>query len=264
MAWVESVSASFRARHDSADADDADRVLVSLERTRDRLGEAFPRVVVDLTIVLHRSMTSLSMASPAVPVAWLATAPAARRYVAGWTGETELHVLAPAALQARASAVRGSREMLALTAPALYARRVIVENNHQIRNASAPARFALGLRWAWLLEGSARWFAGQTEHARPAIARRLHEGRRPTFPPGLRDAPLLGGTLIDLLVREEGELAAAQLASRLHPQGARAALSKAFHGRQLTHTEDAWRSHLTRMAIAGQGRAGSAREMPSR
>jgi hypothetical protein len=248
MAWVESVSASFRARHESADAEDADRVLVSLERTRVHLGDVFPRVVIDLTVVLHGSMASLSLANPVLPMAWLATAPAARRYVAGWAGETELHVLAPAALRARASAVRGSREMLALTTAALYARRVIVENNHQIRNANAPARFALGLRWAWLLEGSARWFGGQTEHAQAAIARRLHEGRRPAFPPGLRDAPLLGGTLIDLLVREEGELAAAQLASRLHPDGARAALLKAFRGRQLVYTEGAWRSHLTRMA----------------
>jgi hypothetical protein len=250
MAWVESVSASFRARHESGDADDADRLLLSLERTRDRLGEAFPRVLTDLTVVLHGSMKALSLSNPALPLAWVATAPAARRYVAGWSGETELHVLTPAALRARASAVPGSREMLRLTAAALYARRVIVENNRQIRNSNAPARAVLGLRWAWLLEGSARWFAGQTEHARPAIARRLHDGHRPAFPPGLRDAPLLGGTVIDLLVREEGELVAAQLASRLHPDGARAALLKAFHGRQLAHTEDAWRSHLARIASA--------------
>jgi hypothetical protein len=64
----------------------------------------------------------------------------------------------------------------------------------------------------------------------------------------LRDATLLGGTVIDLLAREEGEAAAARLAVRLHPQGARAALSEAFHGRSLAHTEGAWRSHLTRLA----------------
>lgn len=250
MAWVESVSASFRARHESEHADDADRVLHSLERTREQLAELFPRPVGELTVVLHGGMSSLSMAHPLLPLAWLAAAPAARRYVAGWAGGSELHVLAPAALEARASNVPGSREMLALTAASLYARRVVSENNAQIQRSRAPVRLALELRWAWLIEGAARCLAGQTEHARPAIARRLHEGGRPSFPPGLRDATLLGGTVIDLLVREEGELAAAQFACRLHPQGARAALSKAFGGRPFVHTEAAWRTHLARLAGA--------------
>jgi hypothetical protein len=248
MPWVESVSPSFRARHDSAHIDDAAQVLDSLERTRDRLSLVFPRTVGDLTVVLHRSVASLTMANPLLPVRWITTAPAARRYVAGWAGREELHVLTPRSLMARASKVPGSREMLALSAAALYTRRVIVENNHELPRRMNPARLAVELRWAWLLDGSARWFSGQTAHARPAIARRLREGRRPSFPPGLRDAALLGGTVIDLLAREEGELAAAQFACRLHPQGPRAALAKAFRGRSLVHTEGAWRSHLARLA----------------
>jgi hypothetical protein len=127
---------------------------------------------------------------------------------------------------------------------------VIAENNHDLPASLSPARVRMELRWAWLLEGSARWFAGQIEYARPAIARRLREGKRPSFPPGVRDAPLLGATVIDLLVREEGELAAAQFACRMHPQGPRAALSKAFGGRSLAHTEGTWRSHLARLAGA--------------
>jgi len=127
---------------------------------------------------------------------------------------------------------------------------VIIENNHDLGRRMTPGRIARELRWAWLLEGGARWFAGQTEYARPAIARRLHEGRRPSFPPGLRDAPLLGGTVIDLLAREQGIRATAQFVCRINPQGARPALSKAFDGRALVHTEGAWRSHLARMAGA--------------
>ena len=248
MTWVESASPSFRARHDSEFADDAGRVLHSLEHARGRLSEVFPRTVGELTVVLHRNALSLAMANPMLPLKRLATTPAARRYVAGWAGGNELHVLAPTALEARASNVPGSREMLALTAPSLYARRVIAENNRDLPRALTPARLAAELRWAWLLEGAGRWFSGQTEHARPAIARRLHEGRRPSFPPGVRDAPLLGGTVIDLVARERGEQAAAQLVTRLHPQGARAALTKAFAGRAFVHTEGAWRSHLARMA----------------
>lgn len=250
MTWVESVSPSFRARHSSADADDAVRVLYTLERVRERLERIFPRTVDEVTVVLHPGFVGLSMTNPLLPLSWLQTAPAARRYVAGWAGKRELHVLAPAALGRRASNVPGSREMLELSPAALYARRVIAENNRGLRQAGAPARLALELRWAWLLEGGARWFAGQTEHARPAITRRLREGRRPAFPPGLRDAALLGGTLIDLLAREAGETAAARFVSRLHPRGPRAALSDAFGGRALAHTEGAWRTHLARLASA--------------
>jgi hypothetical protein len=159
-------------------------------------------------------------------------------------GTQELHVLAPGALDRRASAVPGSREMLELTPAALYARRVITESNDGLRRVRAQ------LRWAWLLEGAARWFAGQTDHARPAIARRLHEGIRPSFPPGVRDALLLGGTVIDLLAREQGEQAVAELACRLDPEGPRHALVGAFDGRPLRHTEQAWRAHLQRLAAA--------------
>jgi hypothetical protein len=138
--------------------------------------------------------------------------------------------------------------MLERAAAVLYTRRVITENNRDLPDRMTPGRIARELRWAWLLEGGARWFGGQTEHARPAILRRLREGGRPSFPPSYRDATLLGGTVIDLLAREEGVRAAAQFVCRLHPDGPRAALAKAFGGRALVHTEGAWRSHLARMA----------------
>lgn len=249
MTWVESSSRSFRARHDAGARDDAERVLHSLEATREQLEQYFPASVTGLTVVLHRSGGSLSLASPAVPALWMLTAPAARRYLAGWAGREELHVLQPAALERRASAVPGSREMLELTPAALYARRVITENNRDLPRRS-PARSRTELRWAWLLEGAPRWFVGQTEHARPAIARRLHEAGPPSFPPGIRDALLLGGTVFDLLEREQGEHAAAELACRLDPRGPRAALREAFGGALLVQIERAWRSHLQRLATA--------------
>jgi hypothetical protein len=225
-------------------------VLHSLELAREQLADYFPCTVAELTVVMHRSALSLSLARPVVPVAWLATAPAARRYLAGWASRRELHMLAPSALERRASGVPGSREMLARTAVALYARRVIAESNSDLPRPANPARVGAELRWAWMLEGAARWFSGQTDHARPAIARRLHEGAEPRFPPGVRDALLLGGTVIDLMAREQGEAAAAEFARRLDPRGPRAALAKAFGGRPLHHTEAAWRSHVRRLAAA--------------
>lgn len=250
MTWVESVSPSFRARHEAADTDDADRVLYSLERTRERLQRLFPRPIPEMTVVLHRGMAGLSLTNPLLPLSWMATAPAARRYVAGWVGGRELHVLSPATLRARASKVPGSREMLVLAPSALYARRVIAENNLELRQARPPVRVGLEIRWAWLVEGGARWFAGQTEHSRAAIARRLREGARPIFPPSARDAPLLGPTVIDLLARERGEKAAAQFVCRLHPHGPRGTLPKAFGGRPMIHIEGDWRSHLAQLSAA--------------
>jgi hypothetical protein len=250
MAWVETGHGGFRARHSEADVRDARRVLESLELTQARLAELFPRRVDEITVVLHGSVASLVLTNPTLPAVWLMTAPAARRYVAGWAAAGELHMLAPAVLRNRASNVTGSREMLALSGAALYARRVIIENIKELRGVMTAIRVRRELRWAWLLEGAARWFSGQTEYARPAIARRLHEGGQPRFPPGLRDAALLGGTVIDLLVREEGERAAAQFASRLDPRGPGAAIIEAFGQRSLHRTEDAWRSHLRRLAGA--------------
>jgi hypothetical protein len=248
MQWVETALGSFRARHDEQDTRDARRVLQSLELTRTRLQELFPRPVDEVTVILHGSVASLTLTNPTLPLAWLMTAPAARRYIAGWVGAHEVHMLSPALLRARASAVPGSREMLALSAAALYTRRVILHNNRDLQGVMGPLRIRRELRWAWLLDGAARWFSGQTDHARPAIARRLREGGRPSFPPGLRDAALLGGTVVDLLAREEGEQAAARFASRLHPGGPSAAIADAFGGRAVVHTEGAWRSHLARLA----------------
>ncbi|HEX8976551.1 MAG TPA: hypothetical protein VF781_08565 [Solirubrobacteraceae bacterium] len=251
MAWVESELGGFVARHNEADARDARRVLQSLELTELRMAEHFPRRVPEITVILHGGVPSLVMTNPTLPLIWLMTAPAARRYVAGWAGADMLHVLSPAVLRRRASGVEGSREMLGLSAAALYARRVVMANIKELSGVIAPLRLRRELRWAWLLEGAARWFSGQTEHARPAIARRLREGGgvgSVRFPPGLRDAALLGGTVIDLLVREEGEAAAARFATRLDPHGPRAAISAAFGDRPLSRTEDAWRSHLRRLA----------------
>ena len=250
MTWVESELGAFRARHNAEDARDARRVLQSLSVTELRMGDMFPQHLTEITVVLHSSNASLALAHPVLPLVWLSTAPAARRYVAGWAGRTELHVLSPKVLRGRASNVTGSREMLALSAAALYARRMVIAKNRDLQHVFWPVRVRREMRWAWLVEGAARGFSGQTDHARPASARRLREGGRPSFPPSYRDATLLGGSGFDLLAAERGERAAARLASRLDPGGPRAALIEAFGGRAIDHTEGAWRSHLARMAGA--------------
>ncbi len=253
MEWVESASPSFRARHHLEDADSADRVLCALEEARAQLEPFFPRIPDAMTVVLHDGPFGLAFTNPLLPVIWAIAAPAGRRYIAGWVGDRELHVLSPDALEQRASNVEGSREMLALAPAALYTKRVIAENTPALANATAARRTNLELRWAWLLEGSARWFVGQTEYARPAIARRLREGSAPRFPPALRDAALLGQTVIDLLAEVEGEEEAARFVCTLGKTSARSALTEVFGVRSLRKLEQAWRGHLLRLATGERG-----------
>jgi hypothetical protein len=246
--WVETASPSFVARHEERDNDDAVAVLEMLEGARERLSAAFPIVPEEVAVVLHGSGSQLAMAQPYLPMLRALTAPAGRRYLAGWFALHELHVLAPRLLARRASNVPGSREMMMLTPAALYAQLVVGANNPLLPPPFRLASFVRYVRWAWLAAGAAQYFSGQTAYARPAIARRLREGPAPAFPPGVRDAALLGGSVFDLLVHEEGEQAAVTLASRLPAGGGREALLRAFHARPLVDSEGIWRAHLARMA----------------
>jgi hypothetical protein len=248
-AWVESSSSNFVARHEERDEDDVGSVLGLLEDTRDRLEEVFPALPPgEVTAVLHASRTELDLAQPLLPIVRRFTTPAARRYVAGWPARSALHVLAPRVLATRATNVEGSREMLLLTPAALYVQLVVAECNPQLPPPWAVRSSARAVRWAWLIAGTGQWFSGQTLHARPAIARRLRENARPDFPPRLRDAPLLGGTVIDLVAREQGVRRAVELACEPAPGGSNEALVATFDGRALVHTEGTWRAHLARLA----------------
>ena len=132
-AWIESSSQNFVARHEERDEDDVGAVLGLLEDTRERLeplfGDAAARRGHGRAA---REPLELDLAQPLLPVVRRLTAPAARRYLAGWTGGSALHVLAPRLLAARAANVEGSREMLLLTPAALYVQLVVAECNRAL------------------------------------------------------------------------------------------------------------------------------------
>jgi hypothetical protein len=245
--WLETSSETFVARHDEQDAPDVERVLAQLEYGRSRLERLLEIELGELAVVMHGTQAQLDAAQPWLPLQRRLTAPAARRYVVGWAGERELHVLSPRLLAQRASNVEGSLEMLMLAPSALLARHALARRHPGFPPPLGPLRLRRWMRAAWFVEGAAQWLSGQTRHVRPAIARRLHEGGRPAFPPKPVDALLLGGTVFDLLAREEGDRAAVAAAR----EGADHLLTAGFHGRGVRRTEDAWRSHLTRIADAG-------------
>jgi hypothetical protein len=225
-----------------------ERVLAQLEYARERVERLLEVELGELAVVLHGSPAQLDAAQPWLPVQRRLTAPAARRYVVGWAGERELHVLAPRLLAQRASNVEGSLEMLMLSPSGLLARRALAVRHPGFPPPLGPRRLRRWVRAAWFMEGAAQWLSGQTRHVRPAVTRRLREGRPPAFPPGRADALLLGGTVFDLVAREEGERAAVGLARA----GPADALEQASRGRTARHTEAAWRSHLARLAAPGE------------
>jgi hypothetical protein len=244
VAWVETDSQSFSARHESEDADAAMAILERLEDFRSRMDGLFEATPGDVSVVRHSHPAALALAHPWLPLARTLAAPAARRYMAGWFSQDEIHVLAPRLLAERASRVEGSREALMLSPLHEYAHLVVGANNQQLPPPFTVRTFSRYVRWAWLCEGAATHFSGQGRHLRGAIARRLREGGRPAFPPAVRDATLLGGSVYRLLQREAGEAACVALAaSRLDPSGPERAIEHAFD-RPLGDVERGWRASL--------------------
>ncbi|MDX6717944.1 MAG: hypothetical protein QOJ63_198 [Solirubrobacteraceae bacterium] len=248
-AWVETRSPHFTARYDEGHGADVRGVLDLLERTREHVGALFPALPDDVSVILHASRVELDLAQPLLPVMRHVTTPAARRYLAGWAGRGAVHVLAPRLLAERAANVEGSRAMLLLTPAALYLQLVVATCNPHLPPPWSPRSTARAARWGWLYAGSAQWFSGQTAIGRSVIARRLREDARPEFPPALKDAALLGGSVVDLVARERGAAAAVRLVCSPLPAGGwREALLTAFEGRSIAHTEGTWRAHLGRLA----------------
>ena len=240
MAWVETTSLSFVARHDSDIAEEADAMLADLEEFRTGLEDLFDVVPGDVAVVIHPRPLMMNFAVPWLPLARAVSAPAGRRYFAGFFAAREIHVLAPAALEKRASAVPGSREALMRAPRHEYAHVVVGANNDTLPPPFSPATFRRYVRSAWLCEGAATYLAGQVPLMRAAVTRRLREGGRPQFPPASRDALVLGGTVFDFLANEAGQPAADALALSQTPEDAMAALGSS--------TARAWEDYLAGFA----------------
>ena len=82
-------------------------MLESLEAFRGEVAGLFEHVPEDIAVVLHPRSAALTLAHPWLPLARRVSAPAGRRYFAGWFSETDIHVLSPPALEPRASNVEG-------------------------------------------------------------------------------------------------------------------------------------------------------------
>jgi len=263
MAWIQTDSLSFTARHDDSDTACAQRILDRLEELRLRLEERFDRVPGDVTVVIHDNPVWLSAAHPLLPAVRWSSAPAGRRYLAGWPMGEEIHILDDEWIERRAAG-EDSLRALRGTAERMYCQLVLAANNQSLPPRWTPRRFFAYLQWAWLIEGGSQYFTGQTHLFRAAVITRLRDGGRPSFPPSRRDAVILGGTIFDLLHRHGGPDACEMLVSRLRRQGPQGNLELAFEAR-VRDIERAWRAHLDEILYRHEPEGGpSGREIPRR
>jgi hypothetical protein len=245
MGWTETTSFSFTARHEASQSDDAVDVLERLEAFRVQLEQSFPRAPANVAVVLHDSPVQLALAQPFLPIGRRLTAPAGRRYMAGWFTADELHMLSPLALR-RLAAGPDSLQALRLTPERVYTLLTVGVSNPLLPPPFRPGSLRSYLRNAWIAEGAAQYFSGQLDHLRPAIARRLR-GPAPALPPKLRDASLLGGSVFDLLARRRGTAACVRLATHPHSDHGEGVLEAAFELPR-AEVERNWRAHLGELA----------------
>jgi hypothetical protein len=245
-AWVETATEHVVARHDDRDTRDAERLVPELEALYARTAELLELPADrEVAFVLHGTPLQLDLAQPLLPLVRRATHPASRRIVVGWAQPHTVHVLAPRVLRDRASHDGPDEaEFLRLSPAALLVQSLVGAVNPRLRSR----RVLLHPRWAWLLWGGGQLLCGQTAYARGFIRRRLRETDHPAFPPGVGDAALLGGSVLDLLRREEGLPAVARLLRGPLPRTPDEALRSAFAGRSGTHSSGTWRAHLARLA----------------
>ena len=179
MAWIETESLSFVARHEAEDSDSAQRTLDALEDLRLRLEERFDEAPGEITVIVHPT-PGLARRRPPVPSRRSPGGGPGRDGATwpGWAMASELHVLNDDYLDRRAA---GEDSLAALrgTAERLYVQIVVGANNDRLPPPWGPRRFLRYLRWTWLIEGAAQYYAGQVaavprrrQHAACATARR--------------------------------------------------------------------------------------------
>ena len=247
MAWVETTSLSFTARHEAGQADDAVAVLEALEAHRGRARGAVPAAPRQRHGRPPR-LAAAARAGAALPSARAAArlaggAPVHGRLVRGRRGP-RARARVPARASRRAGLARGAA---AHAAAGLHDARRGHQQSGCCRRRSGPrTRAACCARRGWPRERPST-SPDRCRSCAPRSPSGLRAGPGPPSRRAPRDAGILAGALFDLLARERGPQACVRLArqtlgARLQ-SGARSRLRAAARRRSAQR----FRAHLERL-----------------
>ena len=211
------------------------------------------------TIVVHPTAVSLGLAQPAFLFAQSLTESGGRRYLASWSSGATLHLIAPPRLLRGTAGHISMREALE-RAPACGLAHLALGH----LNPGLSLHRALRRRqWLWLAWGAGQTLVGQVPMLASTIAVRRRERRALTLPPPARDAVVLGGSLVELVLRERGLTGLVALLRDPLPPSPEAWIGRALSGLGPTERDVRWRMLLdeldrTRTAVLAEATAAAA------
>jgi hypothetical protein len=251
--WTESSSNLFRVRFDDESRTEVEEVVHVLETVAARL-EAHGLVLPDHpTIVVHPTAFSLGLAQPAFLFAQTLTESNGRRYLASWSSGSTLHLIAPTRLARGSEGHISMREALE-RAPACGLAHMALAH----ANPGLSLQRTLRKRdWLWLAWGAGQSLVGQVPMLASSIAVRRRERRSLAIPPPARDAVVLGGSLVELVLRERGLTGLVALLRDPLPPSPQAWINRALSGLGPTERDVRWRMLLdeldrTRTAVLAE------------
>lgn len=238
--WTESNSNLFRVRFDSDARIEVEEMVHSLEAMAMRLDAHGLGLPDHPTIVVHPTAFSLALAQPAFMAAQSVTESHGRRYVASWTTGSTLHLIAPGRHTRGEQRVIGMRDALE-RAPACGLAHLA------LAHANPGLSLTRGIRkrdWLWLAWGAGQTLGAQVPLLASSIAVRRRMRRALSIPPPPRDAVVLGGSIVELVLRTRGLTALVGLLKEPLPPTPEGWIGRALPGLGPTERDVRWRMLL--------------------
>ncbi len=238
--WTESSSNLFRVRFDDDARTEVEELVHVLETVAARLDAHGLRLPPHPTIVVHPTGLSLGLAQPGYFAAQSLTEAVGRRYLASWSVGSTLHLVVPHRLLRNGRGQVTMREALERAPSCGLAHLALGHTNP----ALSLQRTLRNRSWFWLAWGAGQTLVGQVPLLATSIAIRRRERRAMTIPPPMRDAVVLGGSLVELVLRERGLTALVQLLREPLPPTPQAWIGQALPGLGPTERDVRWRMLL--------------------
>ncbi|MFT4034584.1 MAG: hypothetical protein QM679_03300 [Patulibacter sp.] len=252
-------------RFDDDARTEVEELVHVLETVAARLDAHGLRLPPHPTIVVHPTALSLALAQPAYVAALALTETHGRRYLSSWASGSTLHLIAPGRLTRGAGGHVSLRDAME-RAPACGLAHLALGHV----NPGLTLQRALRRRdWFWLAWGAGQSLVGQVPMLASVIALRRKERRHLAVPPVMRDAVVLGGSLVELVRRERGLTALAHLLRDPLPPSPQGWIGRALPGLGATEREVRWRMLLDeldrmRAAVLAEATAKAAEEAEAR